>query len=474
MPEREMDSVWIADALIGGKSESWRTPYSNIRRIEASQVLEYKHQLNIKSYEAISIKGTQTDVGFEAAVEKMSRLLDNAVLKRAPAGHGLGVELSGGLDSSAIAVILSGEQEIHHSITSFSHVFSKESKEKYFPYKDDYKRISELTKYTGIQTQVYCNGDKRGVIEMLKRSILLHYGPTQQSFSMLSDILYQKAEELSVNYLFSGFGGDEGVSSRIQGYFEILSYNGNYSLLRNEVFHYCKLNGKSKISGLLKLGLLRFSPHVYYTIRRRIRKKHKSFNFSISRAFRSEVNIKNRLKISKGLPLGFDINQRQLDRLMHPHVSQRIAYSYIDAKARNIEYIYPLLDKELLSFYLSLPVEYKFRNGYDRAIFREALKNRLPDSIRLRREKGTASIPTVHQRIANDYRNIEELIYSSSVQNSYHYIDYSALLSWLKELVSKNRNDRRRSHPLAFLNSLQILLLQEMERTGEFKSGIRC
>jgi hypothetical protein len=46
------------------------------------------------------------------------------------------------------------------------------------------------------------------------------------------------------------------------------------------------------------------------------------------------------------------------------------------------------------------------------------------------------------------------------------------MLEWAERIKSMNIKTRIPANPGAFFNSLQILLLQEMERTGEFKSGI--
>jgi asparagine synthetase B (glutamine-hydrolysing) len=158
---------------------------------------------------------------------------------------------------------------------------------------------------------------------------------------------------------------------------------------------------------------------------------------------------------------------------MHDHVSQRFEYSYIDAKSYGMEYAYPLWDIDLLEFYYALPAEYKFRNGTGRAIYRDAMRGILPERIRLRNDKTGATVPTVKQRFLRDYQAITQLIERSRESNRYHYLDYDRMLAWQERIRNRGLKDKIPANPAAFFNSLQILLLQEMEREGEYRSGIR-
>jgi len=47
------------------------------------------------------------------------------------------------------------------------------------------------------------------------------------------------------------------------------------------------------------------------------------------------------------------------------------------------------------------------------------------------------------------------------------------MLAWQKRIKNRGFNDKIPANPAAFFNSLQILLLQEMEREGTYISGIR-
>jgi len=202
-------------------------------------------------------------------------------------------------------------------------------------------------------------------------------------------------------------------------------------------------------------------------------RKEKYPGLGFTKEFEERMGIEQRFYQRLGFPDDPDVRERQYKKIMHDHVSQRFEYSYLDAKAWGIEYAYPLWDIDLLEFYFSLPPEYKFRNGMGRAIYRDAMQGLLPEKIRLRNDKTGATVPTVHQRFLYDDEKITALIKRSRAHNRYHYLDYDRMHAWQERLRNRSPKARIPANPAAFFNSLQILLLQEMEREGTFRSGIR-
>ena len=55
--------------------------------------------------------------------------------------------------------------------------------------------------------------------------------------------------------------------------------------------------------------------------------------------------------------------------------------------AFSIEARVPFLDHELVEFIFSLPIDQKIKGGWNRAVYRNAMKGRMPEKNRLRRSK---------------------------------------------------------------------------------------
>jgi asparagine synthase (glutamine-hydrolysing) len=474
----EMDETWIADSISTVQSEKWRTPYLGIERLLPGHRMVIRHSKSVEKYWDLDYRPPEATLAFEDAVELFRQQLHSAVEKRMSGDTTIAAELSGGLDSSGVtAMAAKMMQDGKGMILPLTHAFSDDSLGKFFPYEDEREFSMEVCSYLGIDNQVFCDADGYGLIDMLRRDIFRQSGPTQQGYSMLSDTLYDRGKAFGVTKILSGFGGDEGVTSKAAGFFEELAKNGRWDLYKKEFLTKAGKTGGKDVKRFIRYYLKRYFPFADRWImdfRRGIDWREEKYpGLGFTSAFESRMGIEERFYERLGFPDDPDVRARQYKRIMHDHVSQRFEYSYIDAKAYGIEYAYPLWDIDLLEFYYSLPTEYKFRNGMGRAIYRDAMKGLLPERVRLRNDKTGATVPTVQQRFMKDYDAITELIKRSRENNNYHYLDYDKMLAWQIRMRDRGFKDKIPANPAAFFNSLQVLLLQEMERNGEFKSGIR-
>lgn len=475
----ETDEAWIADALTSVKSEKWRTPYKNILRLMPATVLRVSDALKQNEYWKLDSTGGSERMSYEEALAEFSRLLTTSVYNRIGKHERTGVEVSGGLDSSGVAGIASRfARESGTELFAFTHAFSESSRGKYFPYMDELEYSRELCQHAGIDSQVTCDADQQGILDMLRRNIRIQSGPTQQGYSMYSDVLYRRAGEMGIRKLLSGFGGDEGVSSRVTGYFDELAAAKQWHLFKEEYFKRAEISGVNvprKYAGYVLNRYLRIYRRALKERKQRQGKAPKNLaHFALSSEFEGQLRDGDRLQKQAEKASGQGAQGIQFNRIMHNHVSQRFEYSCLDAKSFGIEYAYPLWDLDLLAFYYSLPLEYKFRQGLGRAIYRDALKDTIPERIRTRIDKSIATIPTVHQRFIHDFDRIHSLIRRSGEANRFHYADYDKMIAWQQKLRDMASYSPGLPGISAFINTLQVLVLQEMEREGEFKSGIRC
>ncbi len=64
-----------------------------------------------------------------------------------------------------------------------------------------------------------------------------------------------------------------------------------------------------------------------------------------------------------------------------------LRYEDKNSMAFSIESRVPFLDHELVEFIFSLPIDQKIKGGWNRAVYRNAMKGRMPEKNRLRRSK---------------------------------------------------------------------------------------
>lgn len=267
-------------------------------------------------------------------------------------------------------------------------------------------------------------------------------------------------------------------SSNASGFFHELRLQKRHDLFREEYKNYLSKKGKGSIqSALFAEAYYHVEPHINKIRGSKTKRRQEEVIHNlemIDNQFLVMMNVESRFRDSFVFPEMETVRDNQLFSISHNHVTHRLEGSYMSARSYGLEYVYPLWDIDLLQFYLNLPVDYKFRNGMGRAIFRESLKDIVPDEIRLRNDKSISTIPTARMRIVEDYENIQKLILSCKTNNKFHYLDYSFLLNKLEAIkqYTLGKKGRRFLSP-RFISALQVLQLQDMQRSGEFDSGIK-
>jgi asparagine synthase (glutamine-hydrolysing) len=297
-------------------------------------------------------------------VETFRQLFVDSVRIRLRSDVKVGVLLSGGLDSSAIATVvhgLAGGKLESYSVVSNDRQYSEE------------KYIDALCQATGIKNQklLFQIPD---VLEALER-VVYHSDEPFASFSAIAHfkILEKIKQETDVTVLLSGQGGDEtllGYSKFFFFYIRELIANGQYpkafaqffwSILRRTVVRQFRL-GEAK----------RYLPSAWGNGHRQ--------------AFIRLSGAHEPIWKCNGLR---DRQIADLDRYSVPVLTH---YEDRNPMAHSLELRHPFLDHRLVNFLLNLPAEWKIRNGWTKYVMRESLPE-LPRAIRWRRDKQGFILP---------------------------------------------------------------------------------
>ncbi len=457
----EPDEQWIADSISTVKSEKWRTPYIAVRRLIPASLLRWeKGEFTIEPYWDLKADPKLEKLSEEEAVKIFRNKLLQAVGRTIRNGISTGSELSGGLDSSGVtSMAWSMLKDQGIPFYAFSHAFSDQNLGKYFPFKDEREFSQALIQHTGIKDHIFCTAEGYGIVDALLKTQEIQSGPTQQGYDIFADSLYEEARKRNVSILLSGFGGDEGITSKAGGYRQELIQKKDWVRLKKEVIR-TKGSRLKRIWSLIKYLWMRYLPGVFFAMRGKWKgdwRKPKLRGLAFSREFGERMKIKERYFSRVGFPDDPDVRARQYKRLTHDHVSQRFEYSWLAALYRKMEYAYPFWDVDLVDFYYSLPSEFKQKNKVNRYLYRVAMKGYLPDKIRNRNDKTGATVPTVQHRFIKDYYPIKKLIHESEKQGI-KYFEHTHLRLMQERIRYRSFIDKIPSHPGAFINALKILL----------------
>lgn len=454
-----LDQQQVADSLSIIKSEKERTTYNEIKSLPPGHYLTLKDgQIELKEYWKLQTKETVYKKDTEV-IQEFTDLLTEAVKCRVENRKITGTELSGGIDSSSVTALASQFSQVK----TFSHILPDSKLGKMFPHKDEREFIQMLTEHCNISDKHFVTSEE-SLLDTLQDHVEYYQSLSQQNFGVFSDQLYQKAREEKINILLSGFGGDEVVTSQASGYLYELARNNNWNEVKIDLknqypknLNYTKalfkLYIKTKITDINKL--------IHYLKQGKPWWKNKYKNLALNADYEKKLGVKKRYEEYYQNIARQTMQDKNIERITHPHVSQRLEYCSLMARKYGIEYRYPLLDIRLIEFYLSIPPRLKARNGIGRYIIRRAMEGILPEKIQWRNDKSGATIPTVFMRMIQDKDKIEHLI-NSAKQNEIikKYIDLNKYEQWFYNLSNRTKDDKF-VNPGAFYTYIKLILFIE-------------
>ena len=103
-----------------------------------------------------------------------------------------------------------------------------------------------------------------------------------------------------------------------------------------------------------------------------------------------------------------------------------------------------------------------------------AMKDILPEKIRMRSDKGGNTIPNVFARVLKDEKIFRELIEEARLKNHYHYVDYDKLHDMLDSFRSPGKSTQQDYGLRTFQSPMSVLILQKWQREGNIDIGIMC
>ena len=269
--------------------------------------------------------------------------------------------LSGGLDSSAIAVLAARKlRREHRTLLGFSFV---DPVRQGLPPRDERPYVeSVLRQEPSIDwTPVTSNG-------ALDRSALQQDRVLSASPDCAENMVCAQAAQRGARLILSGWGGDEGAT----------------------------FNGRGVLAGALLTLRTRYFLHELNSLRRRR-------GFSPAGILRGEIlsyllpNPRQPSLLQPGLArqarrlrprrMGVSARRNQLALLTSPHLSHRMVDWAETGAAHGLSFAFPLLDRRVLDCALSIPASFYLRDGWKRRPFRDAMHGVLPEQIRWRHDK---------------------------------------------------------------------------------------
>lgn len=371
---RELDRVAIDEYLALGYVPEPRTPFLAIRRVPAGTYVLFRDGSEeiVRYWDPSRFRVQPIDA--RDAIRETQRLIENAVRKQVMSDVPVGVFISGGLDSSILAMLASqaiGVDKVH----TYSAQFAEESYDESADAAVIAKRMR--TRYVPVRT------DEETLTEAL-RSVTAGVAEPLADPAILPTFLLARAARENVKVILSGEGADElfGGYPTYLGHKIAPQYQALPSLIRSAIRGIAFSLPPSGKKVTLEYLLKRF---VADAGRPWTERHLRWFGTGMMAHALPDVQANGEDALTGAMLLDYRSYLR--DNLL-VKVDRATMLSSVEARA-------PFLDHEVTQFALSLPPELRVRRLTTKWVLKKAAEKWLPREVIYRRKRGL-SVPVAN------------------------------------------------------------------------------
>jgi asparagine synthase (glutamine-hydrolysing) len=311
-------------------------------------------------------KKINTAITASDAAGKFMQLLQTSVSRRLRSDVALGTSLSGGIDSGAIAAILS--QQGHAAYKTFSAVFPGFEKDE----AAKIKLVTDALHLENYQTKP----DADGLVHDFEKLCYHQEQPFASASIYAQYKVFELAAQQGVTVLLDGQGADEilgGYTKYIHWYLQELWLQNRKGFKASR--QALRQNGTASDWGIKNLAAAYFPVLAANTLTAKtIRAQRQGdINRDFFMQYSNRQSLQKPIIKNLGDALYFDTVQMGLEELLR--------YADRNSMAHGREARLPFLSHELVEFVFSLPAQCKINEGYSKWILRKCLDNLLPAEI---------------------------------------------------------------------------------------------
>lgn len=383
--DNSVSQEWLARYLVNRSFDRIKTAYSAVRKLPPAHYLLLENELLDAPKQYFQFQDTAS---FEITrnpqwVSWYRSLFDRVVGSRLRSDYPVGLETSGGIDSSSI--VASAAKRFPESVSGF-HLFGLVQQE----------HEPEYILETSIQYGITHNHILTSAPYFLSREVVLQgiraigY-PSENALESYFHPFFKEARLHNIRTMLSGFGGDEFVTSHASKFLDELYVAGAWGTLLRE------------LPGSLPMRIARFAKFVRQKSlansglkKRPVYMRDLLLNFVAPEA-RTNHGLDERVSARPDELSAASINSLALtylnDDRFAGEITGRLEGFALTAQCYGISYRWPMLDRRLIQQFLDIPAIEKKAGSMGRYLHRRAFDGDVPDKVLWKPTKAMGSYP---------------------------------------------------------------------------------
>jgi len=423
------DPVWIAGYLTGQTTQTDRTALRDVLRLEPGhRLLMQFGAVEIRRYWHLQAATNPAAAGTGAPA--LRERLGEAVAARMRGGP-VGAMLSGGLDSSSVAM-LARRAAPHDALPVFSMTFPS------LPAMDESRYIAAVLAEGGFDP-VRIEADTGGLFEDMAPLLAEQGQPFSGLALATTRRVYAHAAQSGVRVLLDGHGGDEVISSGLM-HLHVLARQGAWNELWQTLGHARASSGDHPFPVFASLLAQHLRQPLLRALARRVsgrvnRADTTRWRRLLSAELVTNDAITDRVRAISDREIAADTPEQRhhIALVTDPRIAESLEILDRSAAWHGIEARYPFLDRHVIETCVNAPSADKIRGGWTRSLLRDAMDGILPDPIRQRRDKAHF-LPNLLRGLAQDTTGALPRLRAGRLDAVAPYVDMAALRQSLDAL----------------------------------------
>jgi asparagine synthase (glutamine-hydrolysing) len=369
-PDRHMAFQYLTLGYVDDPIQPDKTFFRHIQKLPAAHTLSYSaiyRSARIERYWDIDLNNKASDLSDAAAQLRFRELLQTSITRRLRSDVPIACSLSGGLDSSTLASLIS--EQLDQPLHTFTAIFTGFERSEEEPARVIAQRINAKAEMIELSDN--------DVLSVAVECLQQQDEPVGSSSAFAQYAVYRAIARLGMKVVIDGQGADETLAGYIR----------YYPWYWQELYRQRKLKSSQEIlfttaldthpSFTWKHKLAAFFPDAAADQRKREYRQAARNDQELNDSFRK----KHLNQLHHVLPEHPGLNGALYFNTCTHGLEELLRYADRNAMHVGLETRLPFLSHELVEFIFSLPSNMKIRQGWRKWILRQSMENRLPRTI---------------------------------------------------------------------------------------------